>query len=333
MHVMVAAMNIWPSLVSALVLAAPALANTCGTVDLFQTMSPEQMAQIEAAEATTPYPTGLLWQAARDGQTVTVVGTMHIPDPRLDDIVAEVGPALAAADLLIIEATRDDETRMAALAVEEPEFFFLTEGPSLIDLLGEEDWALAAERFEAVGVPPFLGAKFQPWYAGMVIGIPPCATLAMAEGQLGLDRRLEQIAEAEGLSVVAIEDGMTVLRSLRGDDLEEGLDDLRFALRSEMTGAEVMSTTIEAYFAGRIAAMWELGRVLSEAEMPGEGAAMFDDFSQGLLVDRNQLWEADLPKLIGAQDVVIAVGAAHLPGESGVLRSLERMGFEITPLP
>jgi uncharacterized protein YbaP (TraB family) len=330
---MVAAMTLWPSLIAAVGLAAPALANTCGTVDLFQTMSPAQMAQIEAAEATTPYPTGLLWKAERDGQTVTVVGTMHIPDPRLDDIVAQVEPALTEADLLVIEATSEDEQRMAALAVEEPEFFFLTEGPSLIDLLGDEDWALAAERFEAVGVPPFLGAKFQPWYAGMVIGIPPCATLAMAEGQLGLDRRLERLAEAEGLSVVAIEDGMTVLRSLKGDDLEKSLDDLRFSLRSELTGAEVMSTTIEAYFAGRIAAMWELGRVLSEQEMPGEGAALFDGFSQGLLVDRNQVWEADLPALIGAQDVVIAVGAAHLPGETGVLRSLERMGFRITPLP
>ena len=43
-------------------------------------------------------------------------------------------------------------------------------------------------------------------------------------------------------------------------------------------------------------------------------------------------WEAKLPDLLEGKNAVLAVGAAHLSGETGVLRALERMGYDVEPL-
>ena len=80
-------------------------------------------------------------------------------------MVERLLPEIAASDVLIVEATREAEAGMAALAAERPELFFLTTGPSLIDLLGPEDWAQVEKELSQRGIPGMVAAKFQPWYA------------------------------------------------------------------------------------------------------------------------------------------------------------------------
>ena len=57
----------------------------------------------------------------------------------------------------------------------------------------------------------------------------------------------------------------------------------------------------------------------------------FNANGESLLIGRNEEWEALLPVLIDGGDAVLAVGAAHLSGETGVLRALERAGYEVSP--
>jgi uncharacterized protein YbaP (TraB family) len=57
--------------------------------------------------------------------------------------------------------------------------------------------------------------------------------------------------------------------------------------------------------------------------------ALFDEMNAALLVGRNQDWEPKIAALVENKDVVLAVGAAHLSGEDGVLRSLERAGYSV----
>jgi uncharacterized protein YbaP (TraB family) len=321
------------SIAATLVLASSAFANPCGGADLFQSLSQAETDQLEARIAATPFPQGNLWRASKEGDSAIVVGTLHIPDPRLAELVSRVVEPLFEADALILEATAADELRIAGLSATEPEMFFITEGPSLLEQLGPDDWAIAAQRFQDVGVPAFIGANFRPWYAGLVLSIPGCVTGLVASDNPGLDRRLEMLAEAEEIPVIAIEDAIEVLDVLIGESDAESLEHLRFLLQGELSGGEMTSTMIEAYFDGRSAAAWELGRLMAERELPGEGAALFEEMSQAILIERNRAWEADLPALVSGRDVVIAVGAAHLPGETGVLRALERLGYEISPLP
>jgi len=47
------------------------------------------------------------------------------------------------------------------------------------------------------------------------------------------------------------------------------------------------------------------------------------------LIDRNKDWIQKLPKLMQEKSSFIAVGAAHLPGENGVLELLHKAGYKV----
>lgn len=314
-------------------LPVQAMAQSCGTRDLIAELSAADRARLDALVAPHPYPTGNIWQGVKGDTTVTVVGTIHIPDPRLADMVERLEDTLANSDLLILEATAEDEAGLQTLAAEKPEMFFITEGPTLIDILGEEEWAEVNDRLAALGIPGFLAAKFQPWYLSITLAIPPCAIASIQSGAKGLDRRLENIAAASDVPLAALDDTEAVLRIFADEPLEDQLDGLRITLETQADGDATSSTLIEAYFDGRIRESWEFGRILVEQSGIENGAELFEEVNQTLLVGRNEDWEAKINALIAdKRNVVIAVGAAHLSGESGVLMALDRAGYTLAPV-
>lgn len=308
-----------------------AVAQSCGTEDLIQTLSPSDRARLDALVEPHPYPTGNFWRATKDGSTVTVVGTIHIPDPRLAGYVDRLRPALQHADLLIIEASADDEQGIQRLVTEQPSMFFITEGPTLIDLLGDDDWARVSDRLSAMGIPAFFAAKFQPWYLSMTLAIPPCAMSALQSGQTGLDRRLESIAMTQGTPIATLDDTEAVLRLFSDEPLDKQLDGLRITLETQANGDAQTSTLIESYFDGRVRESWEYGRIMVEQAGIENGAELFEEINEELLIGRNLDWEPKIAEMVADKDVVLAVGAAHLSGESGVLRALERAGYVLAP--
>ena len=82
--------------------------------------------------------------------------------------------------------------KLVHFRTEKPELFFINDGPSLIDLLGGKDWALAEARLSDMGVPGFFGAKFQPWYMNLTLAVPPCAFAVIQAGGKGLDRQIHR---------------------------------------------------------------------------------------------------------------------------------------------
>lgn len=322
-------------LISAFLIAmAPvtALSQSCGTRDLIAELTPTERAELDALVAGHPYARGLLFEARKGEASAVVAGTIHIPDPRLVPMVDRLRPKLEQADLLIIEATSEDEAGIQSLAASKPGMFFITEGPTMIDLLEPEEWAAVNERLTALGIPSFMAAKFQPWYLNMTLAIPPCAMAAIQSGEKGLDRQLEALANAKGVAIASLDDTEAVLRLFADEPLEVQLDGLRITLETQEDGNASTSTLIEAYFDGRIRESWEFGRIQVERSGIENGAEMFEEVNQTLLIERNQSWEAQLSALVEGKNVVIAVGAAHLSGETGVLRALERLGYTISPL-
>lgn len=56
------------------------------------------------------------------------------------------------------------------------------------------------------------------------------------------------------------------------------------------------------------------------------------DYEESLLRNRNQKWIVDIQTIINHKPAFIAVGAAHLSGEFGVLYLLEKEGYTISPV-
>jgi hypothetical protein len=61
-------------------------------------------------------------------------------------------------------------------------------------------------------------------------------------------------------------------------------------------------------------------------------SASFPDFTENLLNKRNRNWIPVIEEQIKSQPTFIAVGAGHLPGDSGVINLLKQKGYQVTPI-
>lgn len=58
----------------------------------------------------------------------------------------------------------------------------------------------------------------------------------------------------------------------------------------------------------------------------------FSGFDDLILNDRNEEWLKKLPAIMKKSPAFIAVGAAHLPGDKGILEGLKELGYKVKPL-
>lgn len=315
--------------------AGPGLA-ACNGVDFRERLTEADRAELAERIARTPFPQGLFWEARRGDDLLFLIGTMHIYDPRLEPLAVEAIGYIADSDVLLVEAGPDEMAAMESEILGNPEVMFITDGPTLPEQLDETTWNTLAKAASARGIPPFMASKMQPWFLSLSLAVPPCVQAEMASGRGGLDHMLIDIALAEGVRVTPLEDWRTLFDMLRGGTPEEGLEMLQLSILSPQVQEEMFVSILNSYFAGEVAEVWELGRITAryvEGLDPAEADRMYAETEALLLEDRNRAWMKVIAAEMATVDMAtIAVGAAHLPGETGLLHLLQAEGWEITRL-
>ena len=317
-------------------LSLPAAA-ACTGDSYYDLLNDAQRTELAASVATMPYSKGLTWKAKKGADTLTIVGTMHIYDPRLEDLRRKIGPVLESADLLMLEATPEEEAKLQALITQEPERLFIVDGPTLPDQLDEETWQLISAAATQRGIPGFMAAKMQPWYLSLILAVPPCAMSDMTAGVRGLDHMLTQDAQDAGIALQAVEPYTTLFDLFKEQNFDEQIDMLRVNLLSPDLQQQMLVAMLDLYFAQEVGKLWDMSRI-AIADMPGvnpaQGEAMFAEMQNALLDRRNQNWIPVIAQAtIDNDDIVVAVGAAHLIGDQGILQLLENQGWTITQIP
>ena len=322
------------SLFVCLVLAHPVLA-ACAGNDLRPTFGPAEQARLQAALDETPFAEGNHWKATRGTATLHLIGTMHLADPRLDGPVSRLRDTIESADLLLLEMTGEDEQALQDRLTADPSFLLMSDA-TLPELLDEAQWQQMSDALNARGVPPFMAARFQPWYVSVILAVPPCAAATdLSTG--GMDARLEEIAETRGIPRAALEDVETIFAAFADQPRDVQIDMMLSALVDPAINEDLFATLLASYFDEAPAEGWAVSSILAErySPIPSDAAAeIFATMEQELLIDRNLAW---IPVLLDATEqhetVVAAFGAAHLPGQNGVLALLEAEGFTLERLP
>ena len=314
----------------------PAAAQCVGASFLDQ-LPADERAALDDATAAIPFGQGTLWTATRGDQQITVVGTIHIYDARLEKMRARIQDAVRSADLIMLEATKEDQEALQKLIITDPGILFITEGPTLPELLDEDTWELIAEAAKSRSIPAFMAAKMQPWYLSLMLSIPPCATQDMLGGNLGLDHMIMEDAEQAGVPMQGLESMMTLFEIFREDPIDEQVDMLRINLLAPDIQQQVFVAMLDRYFEGDIATLWEMSRVVMRnvPDLDQQAAEeAFSDFESALLIDRNRNWMPVIREATTQHDtIVVAVGAAHLIGADGILQFLQDDGWALTQFP
>ena len=164
-----------------------------------------------------------------------------------------------------------------------------------------------------------------------MLALPPCM-MAQMKAKNGLDHRLMGIAEAAGVPTGSLEPFDTIFRVFGSEKLETQVEMMTLGLVDPARAEDVFASTTALYFEEQTAASWELSRLT--AEIPAEQRdALFAQMQQELLTQRNRSWLPVILEQEQASTLVVAVGAAHLPGQDGVLALLAGAGFTLTRQP
>ncbi|MTD99170.1 TraB/GumN family protein [Paracoccus sp. YIM 132242] len=321
--------------------AGAAPASECVGTNLFQTMPPDQRAEIDAAVADVPYHRGLLWRAGKGDQSITLVGTYHFGDPRHDPMLVRLEPALADAAVVLVEAGPAEERKLTEALADDPTLMVDPTGPTLPERLSDKDWQLLSMAMAERGTPAVVTSKLRPWYVAMMLGISPCMMKQVADtGARGLDHRLVERAEALDVPVRALEPWDTVFTLFRDLTPDQEIEMIRTALPAAAYADDYAVTLTDAYFAGDVWAIWEFGRfdAYRTSGLTRDQVDAQMRLAQDQLMDkRNRAWIGPLTRsareaAAQGKGIVAGFGALHLPGEGGVLRLLERDGWTITRL-
>lgn len=157
--------------------------------------------------------------------------------------------------------------------------------------------------------------------------LPPVALInKMTINAIGCDDikvaeiELLSIAEAAGKKTGGLETGMEQMQI--ADKVFDGKEILR-QLRSAEDYGDLFINMKEAYASENL---------LKLAAFVNDKRFMSRKAFNILVTNRNKRWARLIPGLIKDKSAFIAVGAGHLPGETGILDLLERQGFTVNPV-
>lgn len=264
----------------------------------------------------------LLWEINGDElkEPSYLYGTIHIiseDDFILTDITKKL---LSTSDVLVTEVELGD------LMAADMSKMTMADGVTLDSLLTEEQYLKVVSLFEkhmGVQKPMFdmMFSKLSP----MVIQQQLLVT-AFGDKTKSYELEFSKIAKKKKLENVGLETlafQMEVFGSIPMDDqvamLVRTIDSMDVALGE-------FDKLIELYKNQDIEG---LASFMNESEHSKE---LMQNSKAEFLTDRNNRWIATIDSLIQDKQCFIAVGAAHLPEEKGVIELLRKEGYTVKPI-
>jgi uncharacterized protein len=256
----------------------------------------------------------LLWRITSPDSSRTghLLGTVHSRDARAYGQMPQALPIIADCDgvygELDLDVAKADKAKLMKAMMLPP-------GKSLRDLYSARKY----KRVEAA-LKKHLGPL-----ALMMKNLKPIYLSAMlAEGQERkdsaevLDEYVLHHAQALGKTIGGLETVEEQMATMDRMTLPEQADLLYEALRSK-AGEKDLEKLLTAYAAQDLTAIHALMQ-------KGVGTATFD---RALIQDRNHTMAHRMDSLMTQRRCFFAIGAAHLPGEEGVLTLLRQLGYRV----
>ena len=267
--------------------------------------------------AAVKYAKGLLWKIEASGARPSYLfGTIHSEDKRVTVLPEPVVKAFDASGRFIMEAIIDGEG-----LVQMAEAMYFSDGRTLEQVAGKELYAESVKALAARGIPPLDVEKQKPWAVMMALSMPPPKT-----GEF-LDLILQERATRQNKSVSGLETIQEQLAVFDELPLPDQVALLKEAVQEQDRFEKDLEEMIEAYLARDLAALADAG-----VKHKPDDDRLFRSVMDRLLTRRNTRMATRLGPILKDGGAFIAVGAAHLPGESGLLNLLAKAGYRVTPV-
>lgn len=261
-----------------------------------------------------------------------IVGTYHLAPASFADSIPgaqaalnEVGQVCGEVDMAEMQSMAGMQKVMSAM--------MLPDGKSLSDILTAEEMdKLNAFMMETLGAD-----LNNPMVAGQLGKMTPVAIstqlqmlqyMKMTPGfnpNAMIDSYFQNEAKKAGKPVMGFENvdfQISVLYT--GSTLERQKEQLICMLDNQEYNLMIMQNLTDAYFSQNLAEILAVTE-----EKLGNSCDSTPEEDEALIYGRNADWAEKMPAIMGDKSTLFVVGAAHLPGERGVLELLKKKGYAV----
>lgn len=257
----------------------------------------------------------LMWKVTSPTATVYLVGSIHLADPSIFPLPDAVEKAFAGSNVLAVEADVSHVDLDQAVGLL-GQYGTYSDGDSLSKHLSAETSRDLDEFCSKHGLPRELLEMMKPWMVALMAE----ATAAQQSGfdaASGIDVHFLNEAKP-GQRVDQLESVEFQFKLLGSASEEEQQQFLASALKD----SGQVDETEKAYEAG------DVGALSSEIAKQEPRS-----YYQRLLDDRNPAMTDKVAAYLNGHDqAFVVVGIAHVIGNAGIARSLERKGYKVEAL-
>lgn len=255
----------------------------------------------------------LLWRISGKGlkQDSYLFGTIHVICEEQFWMEPKVEKALESSQVLAMEIDMSDPNLMSEMQQ-------LSINPGFKNIKGEfsteQAAALSAFLTQHYGAGLDQLGILKPFVLSSMVMVKmlPC------EQQSSYEVFFTEQAKPQGKKFVGLETAAFQIGIFDEIPQKIQLDDLA-KMVTDSEGLDELNQLVETYLAQDLQKMYQL---ITDNEM-------FQQYGDLLLKKRNENWIPKIEELIKNQSAFIAVGAGHLPSDSGVIQLLRNAGYKV----
>jgi len=262
-----------------------------------------------------------LFEVSDEDTSIYVLGTVHLLDPDMPWRSDAIDTAFDEADAVYFEADvyGADPQDMQALVVQ---YGLLDQGTTLPSMMSKDDWEMISSFSQNLGLPSEALATMRPWLASITLSTLMSANMDLTANG-GVDFSLYSGMNGTGIErryLETVEEQIVFIADLAP---EVELNMLIETVADAEEGMELLGELVEAWFAGDVDRVDELA---NGSMMDG-----FPEVYEAIIVGRNLTWAEELDGLMEIPGTYfVAIGAAHVPGEHGILNLMREAGYNVS---
>jgi len=274
-------------------------------------ISPED---INNKKENNEFSSGLLWKIETPtGQSNYLFGTMHSQDRAVSQFPPHVRLALAQSQPFIIESVLTEESNKVFF-----ESIFFPENEKLSDLVAAPIYQYLEKVLPDYGVPLEKIPNLKPWAAFTLMGRPKPVNAET------LDMVLIQTARSLNKTIISLEDMNELIEPMEKLSASDQIIILNDTVCNHGQIVKDSWELVQLYLARNLAGMLAFN---NQAHFDED---IFNRYMQGILYDRNERMLEKIIPYLNDGSAFIAVGALHLAGNKGLLKSLKEKNYKIT---
>ncbi|MGR3713013.1 MAG: TraB/GumN family protein [Shimia sp.] len=175
--------------------------------------------------------------------------------------------------------------------------------------------------------------RVQPWFISGSVVHADCDPFSWNRSKC-VDARPERFARTKRIPTTSLETVAESLRTISSEPIRNQVKLLELDMLSKAEFANMTTTLRNGNFEDRLTEAMLVNEALMYRDLKvsrAEVSRLLRSRDKYILNERNKNW---MPRILARKEktIMVAVGAAHLPGDYGVLNLLHKRGYTLGPI-